>query len=399
MPKEAPAARAALLAACAVAFLAACAPEDQRSAAAHAISTIAFHADPGSPDYGAVEVGPLDPDVLNRWSDRQPTLEQGQQVLAVYTGAEVPAQDALPMLGRYSVDGDVLRFTPRFPPVPGQPYIARFYDAKGQAVLDTVLLIPRKPAVAATYVEQIYPSGDNVPMNLLRMYVHFSAPMRMGESSHHVRLLDDQGNRVEDVFLVVAQQELWDPERRRLTLLFDPGRIKRDLRPHEELGLPLRAGGRYRLVIDSAWRDAQGNPLVRSFEKRFTVGPPDRGLPQPKDWRVQPPPANTLSALTLDFPEPFDRALLERLLVVKRTDGPAISGSIEITDGERRWSFTPDARWQAGSYVVEVGTELEDLAGNNLRDLFDVDRKAAQTPGVSGARTRIPFVVVSRGAR
>lgn len=78
---------------------------------------------------------------------------------------------------------------------------------------------------------------------------------------------------------------------------------------------------------------------------------------------------------------------------MKRADGRTLSGVVEIDDGEKRWSFLPDVPWQPGPYVVEVGAELEDLADNNLRDLFDVDRNAAQTPGVTGDRARLTFVV------
>ena len=59
----------------------------------------------------------------------------------------------------------------------------------------------------------------------------------------------------------VPIDELWDPSQTRLTVLFDPARIKRGLVPNAQLGLPLRAGRRYRLEIDSAWPDAQGVAL------------------------------------------------------------------------------------------------------------------------------------------
>ena len=44
----------------------------------------------------------------------------------------------------------------------------------------------------------------------------------------------------------------------RLTLLLDPGRIKRGVRPLEEIGGALQVGRTYTLVIDDAWPDAKG---------------------------------------------------------------------------------------------------------------------------------------------
>ena len=43
-------------------------------------------------------------------------------------------------------------------------------------------------------------------------------------------------------------EELWDADQCRLTLFFDPGRIKRGLRPHLEAGPPLTEGEAYRLT-------------------------------------------------------------------------------------------------------------------------------------------------------
>jgi hypothetical protein len=378
MLREVTAARAALLAACAVVFLLACADEQDQSASSRT-PTIAFHSDPNSPTFGAVDVSPFDASEPER---------EWPRLLVVYTGDRVPAPgSALPLLGRYTRLGDTLRFVPRFPPVPGQSYIAHYRGS-----LEQVLQVPRTPAAATAFVDRVYPTANRLPMNLLRMYIHFSAPMSVGQSGNHVRLLDAEGKTVEDAFLTIAQQELWDPEHRRLTLLFDPGRIKRGIRPNEELGLALLEGRSYTLVIDSAFRDAQGNPLKQSFERHFSVGPEDRSLPQTKDWRVQPPAVNTRTALTIQFPESLDRALLDRLLVVKRA-GQAIDGVVAVSDGETRWTFVPNAPWQAGDYVIEVGTDLEDLAGNNLRDLFDVDRKARQPAGVSGDRVDLRFTV------
>ena len=61
----------------------------------------------------------------------------------------------------------------------------------------------------------------------------------------------NRGVKFTGAFLAL-DQELWDPVRRRITLLFDPGRVKRGVRTNLESGAPLVAGRRYRLVIDDA---------------------------------------------------------------------------------------------------------------------------------------------------
>jgi hypothetical protein len=68
---------------------------------------------------------------------------------------------------------------------------------------------------------------------------------------------------------------------RRLTLLFDPGRIKRGLRPRADLGSALLAGKRYKLVVGDGMADATGNLLKNTAEVPLSVVEADRASPDP----------------------------------------------------------------------------------------------------------------------
>ena len=394
------AARAAGLAACAVLFLAC----QDHNGAGRGAPVVVLHTDTTATELGVVDVVNLDRSTLRAFDSASPTIEQWHAVLSVQTAGPVDSDStALPLLGNYSVERDRLRFRPRFVPARGQSYRARFDAAalhrvagvasSSQATIDTTWQLPARTGAARTTVLALYPSSDRLPVNLLRIYLHFSAPMSMGEAYQRVHLVDDEGNDVRDAFLVVAgEKELWDPERKRLTVLFDPGRIKRDLRPNLEAGLPLREGHTFTIVVDSVWQDAHGQPLRQPFHKRFTVVPADRTSPRTQDWQLTPPRAGTRDTLTLRFPESLDRALLERLLSVRSKAG-VIAGKTIVDGNETRWRFVPDAPWQAGGYSVEVGTELEDVAGNNLRRLFDVDRKTTPAPTITADRVQVAFTV------
>ena len=85
-----------------------------------------------------------------------------------------------------------------------------------------------------TEVMAIYPTAAEVPRNLLRLYVWFSAPMSEGYAARHVRLAGDAGERLAGALLPGG--ELWSGDGRRLTLLLDPARIKRGLAAHREAG-------------------------------------------------------------------------------------------------------------------------------------------------------------------
>ena len=118
-----------------------------------------------------------------------------------------------------------------------------------------------------TEVLAIYPSVEVLPVNHLRLYVHFSAPMSEDWAARavHLRRADD-GEPLAGVFL--EGPELWDGERRRLTLLLDPGRIKRALVPNQQSGYPLIEGVPVVVRIDAAFRDAEGWPIDAIAERR-----------------------------------------------------------------------------------------------------------------------------------
>jgi hypothetical protein len=275
------------------------------------------------------------------------------------------------VLGIQERTGDALLFTSRFPLQPGMRYRV-VYRASGAAPLTQLFALPPPAARPPTALEHVYPSADDVPENLLKLYLSFSAPMSRGEAYRRIRLLDEQGRPVELAFLEI-DQELWDRDARRLTLLFDPGRVKRDLLPNEEVGSPLREGARYTLVVDRGWPDAQGRPLAGEARKSLKVGPPDHASPQTGAWRLQPPSAGTREPLVVSFPEPLDRALLERVLEVRNGSGAPVAGAVTIEANETRWLFTPQAPWRAGGHTLRVATILEDLAGNSIARPFEVD--------------------------
>ena len=221
-------------------------------------------------------------------------------------------------------------------------------------------------------VSEVYPSSATLPENLLKFYLHFSAPMQRGHVYDHIRLLGEAGKPVELPFLEL-DEELWNPEMTRLTIFIDPGRIKREVRPLEEIGPALEAGKDYQLVIDSAWLDSRRAPLRETFRKSFRVGPPDRDPPDPARWKVSTPMAGTTGALTVTFPEPIDYALALRMIRVADHTGATVEGTPSLADHETRWTFTPKSPWQRGRHDLRIQKSIEDLAGNNIGKAFEVD--------------------------
>jgi hypothetical protein len=278
----------------------------------------------------------------------------------------------LAMVGRYDTEANRIVFTPRYPLTAGLRYRA-IYRAPGLASPVTAdIELPRPVIEPTTIVEHIYPSADVLPENLLRFYVQFSAPMARGDVYKHVHLIDDQGKEIVLPFLEL-DEEFWDPAQQRFTLFFDPGRIKRGVKPREDLGPALEEGRAYRLVIDRDWQDARGAPLKASYVKQFKVVAPDDQSPDPKSWQIAPPSSGVTAPLVVTFPEPLDHGMLQRLLQVVDGQGQRLKGKIAVSGGETRWEFTPAKPWTAGSYELVTATTLEDRCGNNIERPFEID--------------------------
>ena len=338
-----------------------------------------FQGDPDQPGFGTLLVRGLDARALEVLG-RHPAGDAAALIL-VYTGERLPEDpSALPVLGTTTIEKEGLRFTPRFPLATGLRFYARFDRTRFHALtgatpdvspLELVFSMPEPQSGPSAQVEAVYPSAEVVPGNLLRLYVHFSAPMREQPIAGKVKLFDDRGAEVPLTFVDIPGG-LWDRDHRRLTLLFHPGRIKRGVGPHETMGPPLHPGNRYRLEVSADLIDAQGFPLTESFQRQYLVGAEDRTSPDPASWRLTPPDGPS-SPLILDMNEPMDAALMLRLVRVQDERGALVAGEALLSPGETRWIFAPGEPWQPGNYTIVIDPALEDLAGNTAHRLFDDD--------------------------
>lgn len=337
------------------------------------------------------EVAGLPADVLLLLTTLPPESETWQANFAVFAPTANSA-NAVPMLGDYRVEKDLFIFEPRFPLRPGTTYQARHkFGGEGSLGFADFPTPPAKERPPAD-LTAVYPSASALPENQLKFYLHFSAPMSRGEAYSRVHLLKASGEEVEFPFLELGE-ELWDESGTRFTLFFDPGRIKRGLKPREEMGPSLVEGESYMLVIDQEWLDAEGRPLKAGFKKSFRSDPPDDVQPDAKKWQVTAPHSETSEPLVASFNEPLDHAMLQRVLGVKDAEGNDVAGEIKVDQGETRWQLTPAAPWKPGKYALVIDAALEDLAGNSLSKPFEVDvfRQIDERPKVEVVE--IPFEV------
>ncbi len=368
------------------------------SGAATELPSIRWRPDPASSSRQVVEVAGVDPAewAVIRQADHA-AADWGKAWLTVF--AEVPGCTnpvTLPaMLGTYDLGTNALRFTPQFPFEPGVRYRAEFSSPlrpSSIGVLKAEYVAPRRSLKRTTVLREVFPSSDVLPENLLKFYLLFSAPMGGGTSYDHLHLLRENGSEVEVPFLRL-EEELWDPDMRRLTVLIDPGRIKRGVQPNEIMGPSIREGGRFTLLVDAGFKDASGTPLQQAFRKTFQVGPPVRTALDPSTWRLHGTRAGTREPVILQFSRPMDYALATRAIRVVTAGNARVAGVVRLLEHELRWRFVPDLPWIAGPHRLMIQPTLEDLAGNNIGKAFEVGATELLDRQVPASDVSLPFTV------
>ena len=114
------------------------------------------------------------------------------------------------------------------------------------------------------------------------------------------------------------------------------------------------------------------------------------GPPLQRNGRSLCQTPGTEDTLSVDFGEPLDFALLERLITITGPQGP-VEGSAEITKEETRWVYTPATSWPAGRTRLVVNKSLEDLAGNRIGRPFDFDMRTHPAAPNSETSVSVPF--------
>lgn len=221
---------------------------------------------------------------------------------------------------------------------------------------------------------RVYPSGDEVPENLLRLSLSFAAPAAPGVLER-LGLHATDGTRIAQPFL---EQELWSPDARTLTLLLHPGRVKSGLRAHDDAGRALHSGDHVTLLLD-------GEPL-----KTWRVGPARTAAPDPRRWSVHAPRTGSRDAVIVTLDAPIDAQAVGYIAVVS-AHGEKVRGRATLASGEGVWRLTPEAVWRAGQYRLLLHPRLEDPQGNALGNRFE--QKAVASSPIAATPAELRFRV------
>lgn len=307
-------------------------------------------------------------------------------VVAEGSEEDIAARPA--MTGEWTGGDGKFAFTPKYPLRAGSKYRVLGLD-KGLDV-ETAKPPPEKPTV----VKNVYPTGADVPENILRFYIEFSRPMPRGDAYKYIDVFTEKGTKVEWPFLVM-DDEPWNADQTRLTLFIDPGRVKKEVKPRVDLGPVFVKDKKYTLVVSGKWPTLGGGTLGTDFRKPLTVtGPLSEGI-DPKSWKVTTP-VDLKGGLSVAFGRPLDHYLIRRSFVVVGPDGNPIAGAGEPTESGLAWTFRPAGEWAPGRYNLRVETTLEDVCGNRIGQPFEVDLLKPAPKEVKENYVDVAFTLSSR---
>ena len=294
--------------------------------------------------------------------------------LQVFVGSRNECCDGkYPVAGRYRrVSAHELSFKPAFDFVEDREYTIRVNPrvTGSESHLHEFVVVSSGSINTQPKVLSVYPNVAEIPDNTLRFYIYFSQPMKPHVSVRFIELRDAEGLPDEAAFMTF-KQELWSEDRKRLTLLLDPGRIKRGVAQNLSLGPALQAGRNYSIVVNKGWPDARGTRTTHDFVKKYRVIKSLDTLPATAAWQVVVPSRGTREPLELLPDRTFDHVLFPDAISVLTSAGEVVAGSVAFNSVGNHWQFVPQNEWEIDEVVVSVDASLEDIAGNNFNELFD----------------------------
>ena len=217
---------------------------------------------------------------------------------------------------------------------------------------------------------RISPEAKVLPANTLRFYIHFPRPGEAHFDRDQLCLLNEEEQAVHAPFLVLSQ-ELWSPDGRRLTVLMEPGRIKRGLGADPTHDPALVVGRTYSLVITA---------LGQTARHSFRVSNPVLEAVDETHWCLVSPTVGSLDPVVVHFDRVMDAALCEDEIGVLTASGEVVQTSVSLASDGTTAQVIPSRRWSTGEHRIVVSERLEDVCGNRLGEALDHDLSAGGRP-------------------
>jgi hypothetical protein len=183
---------------------------------------------------------------------------------------------------------------------------------------------------------RISPQATVLPANTLRFYIHFPGSGEAHFDRDHLWLLNEEEQVVRDPFLVLSQ-ELWSVDGHRLTVLMEPGRIKRGLGAHPSHERALVVGRTYSLVVTA---------LGQTTRHTFRVSDPVLEAVDETRWRLVTPAVGSIEPAVVHFDRVMDAALCEDEIAVLTPSGEPVQTRVSLAPNGTAARLTPSHPWR-----------------------------------------------------
>jgi hypothetical protein len=217
---------------------------------------------------------------------------------------------------------------------------------------------------------RISPEAKVLPANTLRFYIHFPRPGEAHFDRNQLFLLNEEEQVVRDPFLVLSQ-ELWSPDGRRLTVLMEPGRIKRGLGADPAHEPALSVGRTFSLAVTA---------LGQTARHTFRVSDPVLEAVDETYWHLVSPAVGSLDPLVVHFDRVMDAALCKDEIGVLTASGEVAQTSVSVAPDGTSAQIIPSHPWSTGEHRLVLSERLEDVCGNRLGEALDHDLSKGGRP-------------------
>ncbi len=216
----------------------------------------------------------------------------------------------------------------------------------------------------------ISPKANVLPANTLRFYMHFPTPGEAHFDRDQLRLLNEEEKVVPDPFLILSQ-ELWSVDGRRLTVLMEPGRIKRGLGVDPAHEPALVVGRYYSLVLTA---------LGQTARHSFRVSDPVLEAVDEGRWHIVSPTLGSLDPAVVRFDRVMDAALCADEIGILGPSGEVVQTLVSLATNGMAAQIFPSRPWSVGDHSLIASERLEDVCGNRLGEALDHDLSAVGRP-------------------
>src|SRR5277367_3207027 len=187
---------------------------------------------------------------------------------------------------------------------------------------------------------RISPQAKVLPANTLRFYLHFPRSGEAHFDRDQLWLLNEEEQVVRDPFLVLSH-ELWSVDGRRLTVLMEPGRIKRGLGADPSHEPALVVGRTYSLVVTA---------LGQTMRHTFRVSDPVLKAVDETRWRLVSPTVGSLDPAVVQFDRVMDAALCEDEIAILTSSREVVETRVSLAPDGTAVRLIPSQPWRAGEH-------------------------------------------------